>query len=335
MKDFSPIAMKHIKALIIITLLIGASAFIIKKEYSWKTIDAKGEASARHENSFVESEGKFYLLGGRGIKPVDIYNPANNTWTKGAEPPVEIHHFQAVSYHGKIIAGGAMTGKYPDETPLPNFYVYDPAYDSWTLGPLIPEDRRRGSSGVVVIEDKMYMICGIIDGHNGDHVNWMDVYDFQARTWSQLTDAPRPRDHFHAVVADNKIFAFAGRNTSKNTNQVFDLTIPEVDYYDLRTNSWGTLVKELHIPRAGASVAAIKQDIFIIGGESMFDKVAHNEIEIWNLKLEKWMPIKYLNRGRHGTQAIVYRNKIYIAAGCGNRGGNPELSSIEVYSKDE
>ena len=67
----------------------------------------------------------------------------------------------------------------------------------------------------------------------------------------------------------------------------------------------------------------------------MFDQVAHNEIEIWNLKLEKWMPIKYLIRGRHGTQAIVYRNKIYIAAGSGNRGGSPELNSIEVYSKDE
>lgn len=327
--------MKHIFILMTFFLIVAVSAFIVKKEYSWKTIETKGEPTARHENSFVESEGKFYLLGGRGIKPIEIYNPLNNTWTKGAEPPVEIHHFQAVSYHGKIIAGGAMTGPYPDEKPLPNFYVYDPIYDNWTLGPEIPESRRRGSSGVVIIEDKMYMICGIIDGHNGDHVKWMDVYDFQKREWSVLPDAPRARDHFHAVLADNKIYAFAGRNTSKNTNQVFDLTIPQVDVFDLKTTSWSTMKKEIHIPRAGASVAVLKNEIFIIGGESMFDKVAHNEIEIWNLKLEKWMPINYLQQGRHGTQAIVYRNKIFIAAGCGSRGGSPELNSIEVYSKDE
>lgn len=335
MKYFFPYTMKNIKKIIIFSFLIAGLALITKKEYSWKTLETKGKPTARHENSFVAAEGKFYLLGGRGRKPVDIFDPATKTWSKGAEPPVEMHHFQAVTYHGKIIAGGAMTGPYPNEKPLENFYVYDPAYNSWTLGPKIPENRRRGSSGVVVIEDKMYLICGIINGHNGNHVNWVDVYDFQQRTWETFPDAPRPRDHFHAVVADQKIFAFAGRNTSKNTSQVFDLTIPEVDYFDLKTKQWGTLEKELHIPRAGASVVSLKNEIFIIGGESMFEEVAHNEIEIWNLKLEKWMPINYLNRGRHGTQAILHRNNIYIAAGSGNRGGSPELSSIEVYSKDK
>ena len=326
--------MKLRESSIALALIIGLVSFALKKDYSWKVIETQGEPVARHENSFVECEGKFYLLGGRGIKPVDIYDPSNNTWSKGAAPPVEIHHFQAVSYRGRVIAGGAMTGPYPDEKPLPNFYVYEPEYDLWTLGPEIPEDRRRGSSGVVVIEDKMYMIAGIIDGHNGDHVKWTDAYDFVEREWSVLPDAPRPRDHFHAVLVDDKIYAFAGRNTSKNSNQVFDLTIAPIDYFDLNTNTWHTLEKELHIPRAGASVALFKNEIFIIGGESMFQKEAHNEVEIWSLKLEKWMPINYINRGRHGTQAIVYRNAIYLMAGSGNRGGSPELNSIEIYSKD-
>ena len=90
--------MKHAKIFVFLLLLTGVSAFILKKEYSWKILETKGEPSARHENSFVESKGKFYLLGGRGIKPVDIYDPETNTWTKGAAPPIEIHHFQAVSW---------------------------------------------------------------------------------------------------------------------------------------------------------------------------------------------------------------------------------------------
>ena len=36
-----------------------------------------------------------------------------------------------------------------------------------------------------------------------------------------------------------------------------------------------------------------------------------------------------LATGRHGTQAIVHKNAIYTAAGCGNRGGKPELSTLE------
>lgn len=322
--------------LLLISLIITlTTAFLIKKEYSWKTLETNGEATARHENTFVECEGKFYLLGGRGIKPVDIYDPQTNTWSQGAKPPLEIHHFQATSYHGKILAAGAMTGQYPDETPLPNMYVYEPAYDMWTIGPEIPEARRRGSAGVVIDEDELYMICGITDGHNGGHVNWMDKYDFLTRAWTIMPDAPRARDHFHAVIAKNEIYAFAGRNTSKNTDQVFDLTIPQVDVYNIFTGKWRTMERKIHIPRAGASVAFLNNQIYIIGGESMFQNEAHNEIEIWSLKIERWMPINYLNRGRHGTQAIVYKNNIYIAAGCGNRGGNPELNSMEVFSRDD
>jgi N-acetylneuraminic acid mutarotase len=228
-----------------------------------------------------------------------------------------------------------MTGTYPNEKPLPNLYIYDPAYNMWTIGPDIPEGRRRGSSGTIVYEDKLYMMCGIQDGHNGGHVRWVDSYDFYTREWEILPDAPRARDHFHAVIAKGEIYAFAGRNTSKNTNQVFDLTIPEVDVYNIVSGTWRTMEKELHIPRAGASVALLNNEIYIIGGESMFQDEAHSEIEIWSLKAERWMPINYLNTGRHGTQAIVYQNEIYIAAGCGKRGGSPELTSLEVYTKND
>src|SRR5690606_39171325 len=56
----------------------------------------------RHENGFVEIGGKFYLFGRRGIKPVNIFDPVTNTWTAGASPPIELHHFQAVVYQNKI-----------------------------------------------------------------------------------------------------------------------------------------------------------------------------------------------------------------------------------------
>ena len=39
-----------------------------------------------------------------------------------------------------------------------------------------------------------------------------------------------------------------------------------------------------------------------------------------------------MQQGRHGSQAGVYENAAYIVAGCGNRGGSPELPSIERFS---
>ena len=61
---------------------------------------------------------RFYLLGGRGEKPVNVYDPATNTWSEVSKPPIEIHHFQSVVYENRIWVLGALTRGYPDETPV-------------------------------------------------------------------------------------------------------------------------------------------------------------------------------------------------------------------------
>jgi N-acetylneuraminic acid mutarotase len=301
---------------------------------NWETVKTINQPLARHENSFVSVKNKFYLLGGRGIKPVSIYDIKTNSWSKGAKPPIEIHHFQAIHYKRKIYVIGAMTGKYPYETPLSYILIYDTKKDTWEKGVEIPKERRRGSAGVVVKKNKAYIISGIIDGHNGSHVPWLDIYDFKNKTWSVLKDAPRSRDHFQAAVKDGKIYTVGGRNSSYETKQTFHLTIPEVDVYDIKTNSWMTVPEKnnLHIQRAGTSCVFFGDDLVIIGGESMAQKEAHNEVDAYNFKTKTWRKLDRLNRGRHGTNAIVYKKSIYVVAGSGNRGGKPELSSMEKFA---
>ena len=163
------------------------------QENAWQTLNPSDNSAPteRHENAYVEVGGKFYLIGGRGNKPVDIYDPVSNIWTTGSQPPVEMHHFQAVAIQGLIYVIGAFTGKFPNETPLPNIHIYDPVQDNWTLGEVIPINRRRGSAGVAVHNNKIYLVCGIQNGHLSGWVPWLDVYDPIANTWTALADAPR------------------------------------------------------------------------------------------------------------------------------------------------
>ena len=129
--------------------------------------------TARHEHGYVKLGNLFYLLGGRRIQPVDIFNPTRGLWTKGAPPPVEIHHFQAVPFDGKIYLVGAMTGAYPTEPPLANVFIYDPAADTWAKGPEIPAGRRRGGAGAVLHNGEIIVIAGITNGHSDGHVTWV------------------------------------------------------------------------------------------------------------------------------------------------------------------
>jgi N-acetylneuraminic acid mutarotase len=300
----------------------------------WQILKTQGEPAKREDCSFVEANKHFYLLGGRGIKTVDVFDPKTNTWENKANTPVELHHFQAVVYKNNIYVIGGMTGGYPHEKPLENIYIYNIEKDTWQKGPTMPAGRLRGSGGTVIYNGKIYLICGIQDGHFDGTVTWMDEFDPETGTWRTLPDAPRGRDHFHAVIIGHQLYCAAGRRTSGKTNEVIQLTIPEVDVFDFKTETWKTLPASQNLPtlRAGGTAVAWKQKLVVIGGESATQKESHHEVEAFDTKTGTWTKLPNLVTGRHDTGAISYKNKIYITAGAPNRGGGNDQSTIEVLN---
>lgn len=301
----------------------------------WKTLETIGEPVARHEAGFIAVQEKAYLLGGRRVNPVSIFDPATNTWTQGAESPIEIHHFQPVVYEDEIWVVGAMTGRFPNETPVDTILIYNPATDAWRMGPEIPEARARGGAGASVFEGKIYLSAGITRGHMGGFVPWHDVYDPKTDEWTQLPDAPHARDHFQSAVLDGKLYLAGGRQTSKETNEIFSRTVAPVDVYDFATQTWSTLNEELPTPRAGNTTFSIGRKIVVIGGESGTQRTAHNEVEAYIVDEEQWQTLHPLNRGRHGTGIAIIRCQAYTSSGSGNQGGRPELTDIECISCDK
>jgi large repetitive protein len=300
----------------------------------WETITTTNLPEARHECSFVNVGNKGYLVGGRGNLPTEEYDFATKTWTKKANPDIELNHFQAVNIKNEIWMAGGFTGGFPGETPVAQIRIFNPANNAWRNGPEIPAARRRGSAGAVYHNGKLYLVCGITNGHLNGHVAWFDEYDPDTRQWKTLPDAPRVRDHFNAVVVGNKLYLAGGRKTSEATGQLFDLTIPEVDVYDFNTQQWSTLPAAKNIPtqRAGTMAVGFEGYVMIIGGESVSQDNAHAEVQAYDTIGEKWVVLQPLKRGRHGTGAFLYNNQIYIAAGSGSRGGSPELDNVERFS---
>lgn len=326
---------RFLKATLFFLLFVAlscASPKIISTTNMWQPIGASDGSVpvARHEAAFVEANDEFILLGGRSIRPVSIYSPKTQTWREGTPPPIELHHFQAFEYDNKVYIAGALTGGWPGETPVPNIYIYDPAQDEWSVGPEIPEGRRRGAAGALLYEDKIYLVCGIVDGHRGDHKDWFDVYDLKTQTWRQLPDAPRPRDHFQATVVDGKLYAAGGR-LSKVGDDAFSTTIGEVDVYDFKTGEWSTLATEIPTQRAGSYNFAWGNEVVVLGGESGTQVPAHAEMEALNVRTNTWRSLPPMIEGRHGTGVLIYRGAVYVASGSGNRGGGPELTTMEKF----
>lgn len=313
---------------------IYASNDPVTSSGGWQTlVPTSGMDTAREENAYVQAGNKFYLLGGRGIKPAQVFDPVAKTWTSKASPPVELNHFQAVTLNGLIYVAAAFNGAYPHEVPVASIYIYNPSTDKWLAGASIPAARRRGSAGAVVYNNKIYLVGGLTDGHWSGWVNWFDEYDPVTNTWKTLPPAPRTRDHFHAVVKNDKLYVVAGRRSSGITNQVFELTVPEVDVYDFLTGQWSTLPAASNIPtpRAGAGTVLLGNEVIVIGGEDA-NPAAYKTTDAFNVTNNTWRRLADLQQARHGTQAIVNNTNIYIASGAGTRGGSTLLSSQELFN---
>jgi len=303
---------------------------------SWSTQTTTGAMHPRHEAAFVTVGEKIYLLGGRRLQPVDILDPATGVWSNGATPPVEVHHFQPVVWENKIWLVGAMTGGYPRERALDHIPVYDPTTDTWSRGPSLPEHRRRGGAGAVIRNGKLYVVCGIINGHWDGHVAWLDELDLATGLWRELPDAPRARDHFQAAIVGDKLYAAGGRRSWAARKEVFNHVEPLVDHYDFATGTWTTLPSpagDLPAPRAGSMSVAVGRYLIIAGGESMAQGTAHADVHALDTVTGTWAAWPSFARGRHGSGVARHGDRLYVASGSGNRGGSPELDSVEASDR--
>lgn len=296
----------------------------------WKTITGEGRPHARHENSLVSVGDRLYLIGGRDDRPLDIFDTRTRRWSKGSTPPLAVSHAQAVVSSGKIYFVGGLTGDYPEEATLTHLLIYDPATDRWQVGAEIPEGRRRGAAGAVAHDGVLYLVGGNTRGHMSGYVPWLDAFDIRTQQWTQLADAPRARDHFHAVVLDGKLYAAGGRRSSHESGNTLAQTISEVDVYDIQRGTWSVSPAALPTPRAGAAAIARNGRLLVMGGESTRQVKAHDDVEAYDPATSTWQTLAALPQGRHGTQAAMVGGDLYIVAGSGNRGGGPELDDVLV-----
>ena len=301
------------------------------KLWNWETIDTKGKPTKRHEASFLEHQGLMYLLGGRRINPVDVFDPKSNSWTKKSKPPLEIHHFQAVSLGNAIYIVGAMTGSYPNETPLSNVIAYYPDTDTFKTLHAIPESRRRGSAGAVVYNNKIYIVGGITNGHQDGYVPWLDEYDPATGEWKALPDAKFARDHVQAAVLKDTLYVFGGRTSRNRTDQVLELLVEYGEAFDLKNKKWIPTQQDMALPtlRAGNMLLAWGDEIIVAGGESHTQESSHFEVDSFNTKTRTWRRWPNPVSARHGSGFAVADGYVYIASGSANRGGGPELDTIE------
>lgn len=217
-----------------LALLLTTSAFSKAQEIAsgWETLETNGEPTARHEAAFVGFGGMMYLMGGRRINPVNVFDPLENRWTENAFTPFEVHHFQAVVIGDRLYAaGGRRTSKATNQL----FDLTEEIVDIFDFkqGRWIPEDQcpkiptPRAGTSCVVVDGKLVVGGGETAESKTAH-NQVEVYDPTTNAWETWPSFQRGRHGSGLVLIDGSLYTASGsgnRGGSPELNSTEKLVI--------------------------------------------------------------------------------------------------------------
>ena len=307
-----------------LVLLVRTSLFAdVDANTPWQTVTSSDGSlpTARHEASAVAVGNNLYLLGGRGNRPLEIFDTVNRTWRDLGRAPVELHHFQPVVVGDKIFALGAFTCCYPNEPSVAEIYVFDTTTEQWSIEGVVPEARRRGAAAAAVYNGKIYLIGGNTLGHNGGAVPWFDSYDPSTGDWEILPDAPNARDHFAVAIIDGRLVAAAGRQTVQPNP--FVNPVLTTDIYNFAAGSWSSGA-DIPTARAGTMIAAADSELLVAGGEINTTSQALRTTEAYNVLTNQWRTLQPMIFQRHSGGAAVVNDIWHVVAGSEVQGGPTE-----------
>lgn len=187
-------------------------------------------------------DGKIYAFGGclagvpevtgadRYLPALEVYDPATDTWTRGADMMTPRAGAAAVTVDGKIYVIGGVFGNLHN-APLSIVEAYDPITDTWTRKANIPTARMFLSASVV--GGRIYAIGGGVWG--GAIYSTVEVYDPATDTWTSESDMPTARNTHASCAVSGKIYAIGGTREwfpgpGISTVEEYDLTPQPPDF---------------------------------------------------------------------------------------------------------
>jgi N-acetylneuraminic acid mutarotase len=231
--------------------------------------------------------GKLFLFGGLGNGSegrVQIFNPATQSWTLGADMPFAAGSVSTAVIGGKVyVAGGIVDGNTVDTAA-----VYNPATDTWAPMAAMPAGRHHSAAGT---DGTRFFVFGGRDGGNPVSLGFADVqiYDPATDTWVSSFDngsaiAPLPQQRSgmgKAVFFGGEFYVIGGETTAAGSGQVQGNVYNRVDVYNPLTNVW-RLEATLPTARHGIFPVAADGKIFVAGGGTVSGASQSTMLEVFS-----------------------------------------------------
>lgn len=249
----------------------------------------------------VSLNDKIYAIGGCcqlgdtafPVRNNEVYNPANDNWTKLQSMPSVRYWFGTAAYNNQIYCiGGFQAANLTGANE-----VYDTATNNWTTKTPLPTPRYQLCA--YAIGDKIYALGGI---NASGTVGLNEVYNVASDSWGAGASIPTPVANFSSAVLDNKIYIIGGETDSGDVN----LT----QIYNPATDKWSIgaalPVAESKISAVSTSGYYATKGIYVFGIQGSWFYVP---------AIDNWIPVANMPYAVDGSGVAVLNDLVYVIGG--------------------
>ncbi len=274
---------------------------------------------AHYMGQVVVYDGRAYLLGGFteglvALNRLDVYDPASDQWSQGADLPHAVTHQAALldDATGTIWMAGGFIGDEPG-VATDEVWKYDPAADQWRAAPSLPMPV--GGGQLALLGRTLHYVGGVgSDRDTGLADHWtLDLTDPNAVWKSGLAGLIQPRIHFGIAVLNGAIYVVGGE-IHHDTNPV---EIASVERYDPAADSWAR-VADLPYTRSHIVPSTFADDgkLYVVGGQSVqINAPALNDVLVYDPAADQWQEGGYFPEGRFSPSARIIDGEYVIISG--------------------
>ena len=223
---------------------------------TWSTSAAAQRPHLGHHHAAEVLNGKLYVIGGlyqqgaptTSAGKLQIYDPATNRWTLGADLPWAGGSINTAVINGQIYAAGGVVNSDASNPAgtggTTQAARYDPATNTWSALPNMPRGVNHAASAT---DGSRLFVFGGREGRNelGNGIATVQVYDPAANRWtssdaagSNLRPLPIARGGVGKAVFHAGGFYVFGGETLSGPGATAAGVYNRVDIYDPTTNTW-------------------------------------------------------------------------------------------------
>ena len=281
-----------------------------------------------------------------GLNVVEIYDPAQNTWTTGTPMKhARWGHSAVLVGTNVLVAGGFTVRSGQSELALTSAELYDPVAKTWTeVAPMT--DPRGGHAAVVLKNGKVLVVGGLLPIGKGTDTDlaFCELYDPVAKTWSVTGSmtAARAGHQATALAAGAAVLVTGGRAPGVRGDGTYDpFSRAAAELYNTDTGTWSP-VDDLPGGRAYHRTVGLGADkVLAVGGTGdIHNDAGYESAAIFDHGTKKWTPAGGLTTGRWafaavalpGGRAMVTGGVARSGAAAATAGAEELTTTAEIFS---